>query len=263
MEHPLKTAEMRIAIIISIVVHLLIAMICYMLHTSLDLQAVEFAEMSFIASSAQDLPMMVDKSVEDLNPLAERPVSPALETVAPPADVVQLPKLRDSEIDAEKIIQRDYSKLDADEPAKKIAVAGEEYDRNITLPQTPALGEKRTFVLPGQGTSQVKPSPMQQSDQALDRNQPFTIEGEAAERRILHQEIPRYPAGLQKEAIVKIRFTVLPDGRMGAMLPVQKGDPTLEEVTIKALRQWRFDPLPAGVVQKEVQGIITFRYELH
>ena len=91
---------------------------------------------------------------------------------------------------------------------------------------------------------------------------PYTITGDAANRTVLNQKIPQYPPGLQKEAVVRIRFTVLPDGRLGQMIPVQKGDPQLEEITLKALRQWRFNPLSPTAEQKNVTGIITFRYEL-
>jgi TonB family protein len=263
MEHPLKTIEMRIALIISLVVHVFIGLICYYIHTELSLQSVEYTEMSFIASSARDLPMTVENPLDDMNPLLSEPVSPVSETIPQLADPVQLPKLRDSEQDEDELIKRDYGKLDAGETVKKIEIASDEYDRNVSLPETPASGEKKAFVLPGQSVSQNKPSPLQNNDRDVPaQNQPYTIEGEAAERRILYQEIPKYPAGLQKEATVKIRITVLPDGKMGPVIPMQKGDPTLEEVTIKALRQWRFDPLPSGVAQKNVQGIVTFRYEL-
>lgn len=263
MEHPLKSIEMRIALVISLVVHLFIGLICYFLHTEITLPSVEFAEMSFLASTDQDLPMTVENPVEDMNPLAEQLASPLSETSSPLTDPVQLPKLRDSQKDDDELIKRDYGKLDAGEPVNKIEIASDQYDRNVTLPETPAPGEKKVLVLPGQSNGQDRPVPLQQHNADMPaQNQPYTIEGEATERRILYKEIPKYPAGLQKEAIVKIRITVLPDGRMGPMIPMQKGDPTLEEVTIKALRQWRFDPLPAGVAQKNVQGIITFRYEL-
>lgn len=92
--------------------------------------------------------------------------------------------------------------------------------------------------------------------------QPFTIEGDAAQRLIVKQVIPDYPEDLQREAVLKFRFTVLPDGRITSLIPMRKGDPTLEELTISALRQWRFNPLPPQMEQKNVQGIITFRYEL-
>jgi len=93
--------------------------------------------------------------------------------------------------------------------------------------------------------------------------QPFTIEGDAAQRMIVNQVIPAYPEGLQREAVIKFRFTVLPDGRMTNILPVIKGDPQLERITIQALSKWRFNALPSEMEQTTVQGLITFRYELH
>ena len=92
--------------------------------------------------------------------------------------------------------------------------------------------------------------------------QPFTIEGDASKRRIISQVLPQYPEGLQKEANVKIRFKVLPDGSIGQAIPVQKGDPTLDEISLRALRKWRFNPLPSSIGQVTVEGIITFHYRL-
>ncbi|HNW58878.1 MAG TPA: energy transducer TonB [bacterium] len=92
--------------------------------------------------------------------------------------------------------------------------------------------------------------------------QPFTIEGDAAQRLILKQVIPAYPEGLQQEAVIQFKFTVQPDGRLSGLIPMRKGDPTLEKITLTALRQWLFSPLPAQAVQRPVQGIITFRYQL-
>ncbi len=92
--------------------------------------------------------------------------------------------------------------------------------------------------------------------------QPFTIEGDAAQRLIVKQVIPDYPEGLQRQAVLQFRFTVMPDGRITSLVPMRKGDPVLEEVTLNALRQWRFNPLSPQVEQRNVQGIITFRYEL-
>lgn len=92
--------------------------------------------------------------------------------------------------------------------------------------------------------------------------QPFTIEGDAAQRLIVKQIIPTYPEGLQQEAVIQFRFTVQPDGRLTGLIPMRKGDPTLEKITLNALRQWLFNPLPANAEQKPVQGLITFRYQL-
>ena len=80
--------------------------------------------------------------------------------------------------------------------------------------------------------------------------------------RPIVQVLPEYPPGLQREAVVKIRFWVLPDGRVGTMIPVRKGDPKLEEITMKAIRQWRFNAIPASEEQRNVEGVITFVYKL-
>ncbi len=74
--------------------------------------------------------------------------------------------------------------------------------------------------------------------------------------------LPQYPPGVQREAVVKIRFWVLPDGRISRMIPVIKGDPQLEAVTMQAMSRWRFNPLPSTAEQNTVQGVITFVYKL-
>ncbi|MDZ7261640.1 MAG: energy transducer TonB [candidate division KSB1 bacterium] len=79
---------------------------------------------------------------------------------------------------------------------------------------------------------------------------------------MISKVIPEYPEGLQQEAVVKIRFTVLPNGLVGEMVPLLKGDATLEKLTLDAFRQWRFNPLPPDVPQNPEQGVITFRYLL-
>jgi hypothetical protein len=46
------------------------------------------------------------------------------------------------------------------------------------------------------------------------------------------------------------------------MIPTIKSDATLEKITLDALRQWRFNPLPSFEQQRSEKGIITFRYLL-
>lgn len=79
---------------------------------------------------------------------------------------------------------------------------------------------------------------------------------------IINQVIPAYPEDLQREALIKFRFTVQPDGRLTNIIPMRKGDATLERITIEALSKWRFNALPVNVEKRMVQGVITFRYEL-
>ncbi|MCX7737591.1 MAG: energy transducer TonB [Candidatus Kapabacteria bacterium] len=83
--------------------------------------------------------------------------------------------------------------------------------------------------------------------------------GGGGNRVVLFKKIPNYPAGVNTNAQIKIRFTVSADGFVTSMIPMQKGDPVLERAAMEALRQWRFNPLKEN---KEMYGIITFRFRL-
>ena len=263
MENPLQNMNMKIAIAASFVLHVFIVLIFIFIHTELDIPSVEFAEMSFVASSSSDMPMTIAEPAVEQRAGADQPLNDNIEPSTQFPEPVNLPKMRSLDDDETEIINRDRDKIEAGQTTRKIDAGSDLYNRKIPLDETDAESDKKTFVTPGQTTPEGKPSPFVQNGEVPGtQDQPFTIEGEAAERQILKQVIPSYPPGLQKEAVVKIRITVLPDGKMGPMVPVQKGDPVLEETTMKALRQWRFNPLSPTVKQKNVGGIVTFRYEL-
>jgi len=94
-------------------------------------------------------------------------------------------------------------------------------------------------------------------------DEPFIIDGEIKGREIVFNPLPEYPEGLNKNAAIRIRFTVLFDGSVSSsgMVPVRKENSVLEELTMKTLRLWRFSPLPEGDL-REQSGIITFRYQV-
>ncbi|MDP4174640.1 MAG: TonB family protein [Bacteroidota bacterium] len=80
-------------------------------------------------------------------------------------------------------------------------------------------------------------------------------------RKVYSYIIPKYPEGVYKEADVKLRFTILPDGTVGNIITLVKADARLESSAVRSLRQWRFEPLPGG--QRFVQtAIIVFPYRL-
>jgi len=93
------------------------------------------------------------------------------------------------------------------------------------------------------------------------RDFPFTISGEVSTRTILWKVLPQYPKGLQQEATLRFRFSVSPEGSVHNIIPLQKAEPQLEEITIQALYKWKFTPLPPS--SKDMQeGVITFIYKL-
>lgn len=91
------------------------------------------------------------------------------------------------------------------------------------------------------------------------RTSPFDIEG--LNRRPLHAPLPRYAEKVN--ATIKIRITVDPQGRVKQAFPLVKGNsPALEQAAMGALRQWRFNPLPANAPQVDQTGAVTFRFRL-
>jgi len=83
--------------------------------------------------------------------------------------------------------------------------------------------------------------------------------GGGGNRTVLYKKLPVYPPGVNTSAEIKIRFKVDKDGYVINMVPLQKGDPALEQAAMKALKQWRFNPLKED---KIMYGIITFTFKL-
>jgi len=81
-------------------------------------------------------------------------------------------------------------------------------------------------------------------------------------RKIYSYTLPKYPGGVSKEIDIKLKFSILPDGTVGKVFPLIKADASLEAVSIASLRQWRFEPLPKNMKQIEQKAVIVFPYRL-
>lgn len=86
--------------------------------------------------------------------------------------------------------------------------------------------------------------------------------GGKGQRKIYSYDIPAYPPGVSKEIDVKLKFTIMADGSVGRIIPIQKADTRLETVAMNSLRQWRFEALPEGVNGKPQTAVITFPFRL-
>lgn len=83
--------------------------------------------------------------------------------------------------------------------------------------------------------------------------------GGGGNRIVLHKPLPKFPTGVNTNAELKFRFTVMPDGTVGRIIPLQKADPRLETAALAALRQWRFNVLKDDVV---MEGVIPLSFVL-
>jgi TonB family protein len=83
--------------------------------------------------------------------------------------------------------------------------------------------------------------------------------GGGGNRVVLFKKVPQYPPGVATSGTIKIQFTVLQDGTIDKMYPLEKADPRLERAAMDALRQWRFNAISQNIVQV---GVITLTFKL-
>ncbi|HEX9975545.1 MAG TPA: energy transducer TonB [bacterium] len=254
----LSDKNSRTAILTSLIFHSLLFLILALVKIGIDFNITEFIEITFVSGN--------DKSFAPSIPSDTRINPESLENQQEkPSDIVQLPPRNMQEIEEPSLKVIDKSKQIPTEEIKPIPTQEESNKEQETIDNretAPTLGEKEIAV-PMEGVSpdqKIIPGQSQSVDVIGDT--PYQIEGQAARRTVISRVIPEYPENLQKEAIIKISFTVLPNGQVGEMIPTIKSDATLEKITLDALRQWRFNPLPSFEQQRSEKGIITFRYLL-
>jgi len=182
---------------------------------------------------------------------------------------VDLPTRRMTEHDANRIPVESQGQLSRTSSGDRISTNREtihgvdnnlsSLDENIlnasrpgSKPSDRAVGQKVDAVAtPGQKGGDVK------------FEKPYDISWEGVNRGApIYDPSPEYPAGVNVEGKVRIKITVLPDGTMGDLIPLQKLDATLESVTIKTLKSWRFRALKTSEPQVNQTAVITYNFVL-
>ncbi len=241
--------DLRSSGLISVAVHGLLLLFMLFLRVSTRIEIPEFVQVQFVRGQEGKI---------SAPPVRPRPA----EAAVPETRVskrVELPKRRTPEKEPERL---------RIPPVKKKVPGGAKPPAALPpekLPPEPApLPAERATGQPIPLPEVTAEHPVVPPEEKGKRGlvQSFEIEGKAAERQILEKVLPRYPEGLNREGTVRIRFTILPSGRVGEMIPVLKTDAALEENAMSALARWRFNPLPREAPQDTVVGIITFRYKL-
>lgn len=88
----------------------------------------------------------------------------------------------------------------------------------------------------------------------------LAIEGPASMRQVISKPLRLPEIDLDVEVTIRLKFWVLPDGSVGEVVPLQRGDIRLERAAIQYLKSWRFTPLSSG--NQTVWGIIPITYKL-
>ena len=87
----------------------------------------------------------------------------------------------------------------------------------------------------------------------------YLLEGEVLKRELLFKTIPNYPQGVEKNQSVVLSFEVTPEGDVKNVIIKKKANPMMEQVSIEAINQWKFNPI---LYNQNQLGTITFVYEL-
>lgn len=254
----IKAQTSRIAIIGSVSLHLVLLLLFLLIRLNFLPELPEFTEITFVSGENRLFATSGSTNLGQLPPPIE---SQPGET----SEIVKLPIRQMREHEQPQLKIADQGKQI---PAENIQTIPEiDHTNNRTdlaesILKTPANNEKATANPTADLTSDDKLLPSSSIAAESSGQTPYQIEGQAASRTLVYKVIPEYPEHLQKQAIIKISFTVLPNGQVGEMIPVIKSDAILEKITLDALRQWRFNPLTAEAPQRVERGIITFRYLL-
>lgn len=87
------------------------------------------------------------------------------------------------------------------------------------------------------------------------------IEGPVASRELTFKPPPP-TAQVSQGAVITLKFWVFPDGTVGKIVPLKKGNAELEQIAIQYLQQWRFSPLSSEVKQEDQWGIIPIKFSV-
>ncbi|RMG60819.1 MAG: TonB family protein [Calditrichaeota bacterium] len=266
MKHLLKD-ETVLAVLATVLIHLLLLLAFLWLKVDFRPVVSEFVELSFAGVSSlenreaepprEQRPVLAEPSLVS-RPLSQQPNRPD----------VNLPERRELAVPEETILENIEPPLEKPEEA----LHGEKPRPVATLPRRPeqptALDEP---ILRGEKTTPVNlfnrkitPRPVEGTPKVVvPLRENFEIDWQGnLQREIYQKRLPEFPPGVQREATIRIRFSVLPNGLVGSTVLLQKGDTQLENLTLEAFKTWRFNPLPPSVPQTEQTGIITFHFKL-
>jgi len=246
--------EDKIGMGVSIGLHVVVLILLSLLTVaSSDRQQMGFLEVEF-GPVAEGRPVRQAPVRDEPEPEPEEEAQEDVERtpVAPPEDVkpVELPDA-DLQVPAEEVIDAPETEVISPQQSntKEEKVEEEpEPEQEVVKP----LGSGALTSDEGSATGEDGESNEEVA------SAPYQIEG--LNRAPISTPIPQYSS--QVNALIRVRITVDPQGRITQRIPLIKGDPDLEREVMNALLRWRFNPLPPEAPQENQTGIVSFRFRL-
>jgi TonB family protein len=245
--------------------HIVLCVILFLMHVSLDRELPEFVEVSW-GAVAQREPARPAQTRQISRAEREPVVAQRTETAASQRPVIlperRLPAQQEEIIRLPEADKVDVASRISDDTRPVPDPTREQRDRDAGS----ILGERERFVLPGpddaRGDSPVAAGTSPDA-RVSDRDISYALEwvGDLTRRKV-GGDLPEYPAGLNVEAVIRLRATVFPDGTIKSVRPVQRGNPRMEDAALNSVRYWRFEALARNQPQVEQDCFITFHFTL-
>lgn len=218
----------------SIFVHLILFGLFFIWIIKINYQPREYVELTFGVSGKTGSSGNIGKQINDVEELAKTETQNETKNQAQEVKEVKLPEAKSTSEDNTITPAEKNKKLTKESKTE----TKEKTNSKVT---TPGKGNKAA----GEGSFG------------------YDIDwGGSGQRKIYSYVLPAYPEGVEKEIDIRLRFSILPDGTVGTILPLKKADTRLENLAINSLRQWRFEPLDPSRKQVEQSAIIVFPYRL-
>lgn len=188
----------------------------------------------------------------------------AAEKIANAENIISLPKRSNINFEEEKIKSHLSAKKESGDltsviqTEKKISTSTELNDP-IGLTKGKIKGEETGEDISGSGivTTPYKGGVSEKNNADVG----FSIQWSGNfTRNIYNKLLPKFPEKVNQQAQIKIRLTISPNGNVKDAKPLQKGNPLLEQASIRALEQWVFEPLQSSFPQKDQNCVVTFNF---
>ncbi len=147
---------------------------------------------------------------------------------------------------------KDYKFIDDDQG---LDPASSNLDRDAIAKSTSDVSDKPSATASDNYLNDL----LSQATSGGDRESRYLLEGEILSREILSEVVPEYPESEQRNAEVRIRFTVKPDGSVTDLIVTKKAGGAFDTVATEALSAWKFNPVTGD---QDQTGSITFVFVL-
>ncbi len=253
--------EQVVSVLGTVAVHLLLLLLFWLIHVRFQPMVEEFTEVTI--SGGWEAPARITEPAPQRE-TAETETVPQQQSHLP--EKLELPERRELDLNEEEIVEKVQPESEKFTPPAHI-------EKKTTVAPPPALKHPATAptftrrekaVDKGLFKKRLDEKLLQGTQKvSLNIDRQFEIDWEGEIKREIYQKrLPEFPPDIQREATIKIRFTVLPNGLVGQAVLLQKGDTRLENLTLEAFKTWRFNPLPDYVEQQPQTGVITFHFKL-